>query len=286
MTLLEQETFAQWNQCMAAIAATQDPEKFPELLMTALNTLINVDMRTILIFGPNRKPVSLCEETNDAWPEEDMAYYLTGAFLLDPYYRAGINGIEAGLYRMKDVAPGAFQDSEYYKNYYHASAIEGELGYIIYLADGCFANLALNRTSTSAPFSNTEVERLRAALPVVESLLAKYWDSADSDKGRSGSDLYVQLEQALDVFGTSLLTPREAEVMRMYLYGHDTRSISERLNISPHTVSAHRKHAYARLDITSQAELFSLFINSMYCFDGNPETDPLENYLRVPSPAD
>lgn len=282
MTAITADMFMQWNRQLAEIATGDDPARIPEQLMLAITRLVDVDQHAILLFGPDRKPTVLVEWAIDSWPTEDFISYNSSAYLLDPYYRAGIEGIEAGLYRIRDVAPPAFHASEYYKTYYKNSPIEDELGFITYLTDGCFANLALNRTTSSEPFSDAERERLAAALPLVESLMLRYWERVGSNATERGSELYVQLEQALKVFGTSVLTPREAEVMRMYLYGHDTRSISERLDISAHTVSAHRKHLYARLDINSQAELFSLFINSMYSFDGDPTRDPLDRYLHPP----
>lgn len=283
MAVIDTELFARWNRHLAGIAASEDPGELPELLMDALCTLIDADQRTILVFGPKLKPINLCEWSVENWPDEDLKKYMTGAYLLDPYYRAGIDGIEPGLYRMSEIAPPAFKESEYCKTYYSSSPIEDEIGFITYLTDDCFANLAFNRMSASEPFSDQEIALIRATLPLVESLLLKYWLAVSAASGQPGSELYTQLEHALSVFGTSVLTPREAEVMRMYLYGHDTRSISERLKISAHTVSAHRKNAYARLDINSQAELFSLFINSMYCFDDNPGQDPLLSYLNAPS---
>ena len=57
------------------------------------------------------------------------------------------------------------------------------------------------------------------------------------------------------------------------------KSIAEKLFISEHTVSLHRKNLYAKLKLTSQAELFSLFIDSLSCFEGNADYDPLEKFL-------
>ena len=282
MSTIDTGLFNQWNSHLATIAATTDETTLPAMLMDALGDLIESDNRTILIFGGQRMPVDLCETSADHWPEQDLQTYIRGAYLLDPYYRAGIEKVASGLYHMTELAPPAYQESEYFKTYYRNSPIEDEIGFIVHLSEECFANLAFSRTAGSQPFTVDEIARIRATLPLVESLMQRYWRAASED-GAGGSNLHAQLEDALTIFATSVLTPREAEVMRMYLYGHDTKSISERLNISAHTVSAHRKHAYARLDITSQAELFSLFINSMYCFDGDPQKDPLETYLNPPS---
>jgi DNA-binding CsgD family transcriptional regulator len=273
------DAFAQWNRHLAGIVGSSDAGQFPDKLVSAICTLAGSDLHTVVVFGAERKPVNLCEWGVQIAPVEHVQQYLGGAYLLDPVYRAGIECVAPGLYRIADLAPPGFLTSEYYRTHYEALNYDDEIGFITYLPDGCFANLVLIRSRGSGKFSNDEFDRLQAALPVVESLLIRYWDFAAST-AEQGSEIYLQLEHALGVFGSSILTPREAEVMRMYLYGHDTRSISEKLNISTHTVSAHRKNAYARLDINSQAELFSLFINSMYCFDGDLSRDPLDSYLN------
>jgi DNA-binding CsgD family transcriptional regulator len=51
------------------------------------------------------------------------------------------------------------------------------------------------------------------------------------------------------------LTSREEEIVEMIAYG-DTRSrIAEKLTVSRNTVNTHAKHGYAKLGISSRAEL-------------------------------
>jgi DNA-binding CsgD family transcriptional regulator len=70
------------------------------------------------------------------------------------------------------------------------------------------------------------------------------------------------MESSLAAFGSSILTRREQQITGMVLLGNSTRLIAEKLAISTETVKLHRKHAYAKLDISSQAELFSLFMQA------------------------
>ena len=279
------EVFGQWNRKIVDIGALSDTDQIPECLVTTLNLLIESDQRLIVVFGQNSIPVKVYDSAIGYWPPEDLANYMQGAYLLDPFYRAGISGIGAGLYRLADVAPAGFRESEYFRTYYEASGIEDEVGFITCLPGGFFANISFTRLQGSGKFSKECIEHLRLGLPVAEAFMANYWQHSAAARQESGSELYVQLETAMKIFAASVLTPREAEVMRMYLYGHETKSIAERLNISTHTVSMHRKNSYAKLDISSQAELFSLFISSMYCFTGEPTIDPLDTYLNTISGA-
>ena len=54
------------------------------------------------------------------------------------------------------------------------------------------------------------------------------------------------------------LTPREREVAELLLRGCSSDAVALRLSISRHTVKDHRKHIFARLGISSLAELFAL----------------------------
>ena len=75
-----------------------------------------------------------------------------------------------------------------------------------------------------------------------------------------------------------MLTRREREVIELVLLGHSTRLVAEKLGISTETVKLHRKHAYAKLDISSQAELFYLFVDAIASHTGEDHEDPLVNY--------
>ncbi|RTF06923.1 response regulator transcription factor, partial [Serratia marcescens] len=57
-----------------------------------------------------------------------------------------------------------------------------------------------------------------------------------------------------------LLTPREREIVDLILAGCSSQQIADRLFISLGTVKNHRKNIYGKLNIGSQAELFSLLL--------------------------
>ena len=79
----------------------------------------------------------------------------------------------------------------------------------------------------------------------------------------SAHDMRPRLLSALERFGTSLLTKRERQVINQILLGYSSKAIAARFSISVETVKLHRKHAYAKLNIKTQAELFHLFLESL-----------------------
>ncbi len=55
----------------------------------------------------------------------------------------------------------------------------------------------------------------------------------------------------------------------MILRGHSSLSISLHLGIAEGTVKNHRKHLYFKLGISSQSELFHLFVNFVLSHTSN-----------------
>lgn len=281
MLKLPKKQFKKWNACIAKIAAEPDPDKVLGLLAEGCRALLPADAIFAAIYGKAIKPIPVFDDVPDRNRSKVIDIYIDGAYLLDPFYRAGIDGIKEGLYHLTEVGPPGFEKSEFFKRYYQQSGIGDEIGFLTYLSDGCFANFSIVRMKGSDSFDDSDVQRLRLAQDIVHQTLINYWNAKAAERSASSSELHSQLEVALSHFGNSVLTDREAEVIRLYLKGHSTASITDRLGISYHTVSTHRKSAYQKLDVNSQGELFHMFIDSLSCFDPVSQGDPLRGYLSV-----
>lgn len=68
----------------------------------------------------------------------------------------------------------------------------------------------------------------------------------------------VRLQRAIKA-APGGVSEREAQVCAHIVMGFSTEAIGLQLGISPQTVASHRKHAYAKLGISSQNELFALW---------------------------
>jgi DNA-binding CsgD family transcriptional regulator len=112
--------------------------------------------------------------------------------------------------------------------------------------------------------------------PAIQALIRQHWTEVSPAIGEP--TLRDRLHSALGAFGSSLLTRREQQVIELVLLGHSTRLVAEKLGISAETVKLHRKHAYAKLDISSQAELFYLFVDALASHTGISGEDPLLSY--------
>ena len=275
--------FSGWNQKLTAVLAERDRGLLPARLIEAIRELLPCDTAQLCVMGQSIRPVEIYEDVPEEMHQANIDLYWEGAYLLDPIYRAGIDGREPGVYRISEIAPHGFRQSEYFRKYYKECGNGDEVASLTYLDDGQFLIGSYTQFHGSPNFRQVQVERLRAAQPVIDQVMRDYCDERTSEAEQRGTSLHSELEVALGLFGNSVLTAREAEVIRHYLQGHSTRSVSDRLNISQHTVSMHRKNAYAKLDIRSQFELFHLFIDSLSCFDPAVRDDPLKGYLSPPA---
>jgi DNA-binding CsgD family transcriptional regulator len=95
---------------------------------------------------------------------------------------------------------------------------------------------------------------------VVDALLGEYW-KWQGQRFQARLDEREPVEAAFGSFGQEALTQREREIVRLLLAGHSTKSAARELDISDGTVKVHRKHIYQRLEVSSQSQLFRLFLD-------------------------
>jgi len=109
--------------------------------------------------------------------------------------------------------------------------------------------------------------------PLVLRVLKIWWQQREN----TASDDYLchSIETALDHFGDSVLTCREGEIIRSMLKGHSIKSLARQLDISIDTVKHHRKNIYTKLAISSQSELFDLFLTAIKTYNPAKSSDPL-----------
>lgn len=185
--------------------------------------------------------------------------YLAGPYLLDPYHALHVARVPAGVYRLRDVAPDAFQRSQYFTEYYQQTTLLDELTFIAYPKLDVSLNICLGRDATSArAFSASEIALAQRLAPIMTALIERHW--AGLDAGVGADDVTAAVRGALERRHGIRLSQRQAEVALMILQGHSTPSIGLRLGLSPQTVKVFRRQLYAKCNLSSQAELFALMV--------------------------
>jgi DNA-binding CsgD family transcriptional regulator len=261
-------------RCLPALRS----DSFAEELIMGLRALVPIDDASVLYYAHGDLPALVYRETPKSRSEDTMERFLAGAFLLDPFYKAATEHRRFGVFLLKELAPERFRDSEYYHSWYRNCGFSDECGFLIEVGNDAFVNVALGRIQQRR-FSQAQLRTLRSLQTAVEELCRQHWASESG----SGEGIRKHLHLALDDFGSSLLTERETQVINLVLHGHSTKSVAQRLGISVETVKLHRKHAYAKLEVSSQAELFYLFLDSLMSARDYRGGDTLVSYLAKPA---
>ncbi len=114
-------------------------------------------------------------------------------------------------------------------------------------------------------FRKAELERLKLVEALVHAAMRTIWQrsAASTRRQEPGGSLHQRLTRCFENFGEGLLTERERQITQLLLRGHSTKSVARELGIAPGTVMVHKRNLFAKLGITSQYELFSLFIDAL-----------------------
>lgn len=221
-----------------------------------------------VIFGyrGSARPMDLYDDFPAFRRQVFVTDYQEGPYLLDPFYLAATRPAEAGLYRMRDLAPDRFYQGEYFRNYYVQTGLAEEIGYFVDIPGGAMVVLSLMRDER--PFSSREMRALEEVRPVIDSAIRRHWADLPSRfdhsvQDRQGPARQSAIERSFHSFGDGLLTAREREIVEHTLKGHSADAVGRILGISPGTVRIHRRNIYAKLRISSQGELFSRFIRTL-----------------------
>lgn len=270
----------EFSLALADVIPALGSASFPERLVVMLSGLVAAEDGSVLHYRKGQLPTI---EFNESLPGKDRSAldaYLAGPFLLDPFYRAAALEGRFGVFRLTELAPKGFKESEYYRSWYRNCGYEDECGLLVELGEDDFINVSLGYITPGQRFSRRQAQTLEAVLPVVNTLCRQHWRGL---RPQGENQLRQQLHTSLAAFGASVLTGRERQVTELVLLGNSTRVIAEKLGISTETVKLHRKHAYAKLDVSSQAELFYLFMEALAHSPNAGGTDPLVAYHSKPA---
>ncbi|MBY5974793.1 LuxR C-terminal-related transcriptional regulator [Ferrimonas balearica] len=237
---------------------------FEPALAAWLRAAVPFDNITMLAYPGRDRPRVLHLDAADARVHARLgSAYLKGAYLLDPFHQLHVDGAADGLYRLGDVAPDHFSRGEYFLTYYQGTTLTDELAFVARPAAEVTVTICLGRDASSGRrFSARDIAQAEALAPVCLSLIRRHWaglapTGAENQPSASVADsLRANVAAHLGI----ALTPRQAQVAFLVLKGHSTASIALHLDLSPETVKVFRKQLYARLGISSQAQLFSLLL--------------------------
>ena len=238
-------------QCIDSIGTSE----FPGSMVTALKSVADFDYSVSFAYHQNETPLCLYDTFSSAKRVVFIDDYLKGPYLLDPFFKACGRKVETGLYRLGDIAPDRFYQSEYYRSYYVQTGLAEEICYTFYLSNEVTVVISLMRSANRSRFSAKDFRLLNSVCPIVSSLAQLHWKDVhnkfevEPSGPKSGKNGTI-IEEAVSALFSPRITPRETQVVAQVLEGHSSDSIARSLGISVGTVRIHRRNIYGKLQIS------------------------------------
>lgn len=279
MTELKQ--FNRWNVDLAKTISLLGDDAFFKSLFAALRNQVDLIYPQVWLYHRDLPPQIIDHDIPLEARPMQIESYLDGPYQEDPFYRISMDCPRSHIYRLERVTAGKLEESEYFKGYYNHTNTVDEVIFLTRLADGSVINLSIMRDAKQGPFTQAEYDTLYTlAEPIAAAIQAHCHRDEFVVDNLLQPGLDYQIDMAFRCFGAEFVSDREREVLELMLRGYGTDTTAERLNISVETVRRHRKSIYKKLDVSSQSDLFSLFINTMPYIGTARGGDPLRVYMH------
>ena len=254
---------AGWLGAMARLVESNDVESAGGALADAIDAAVEHEGTCLLAFYRDAPPEVFHHTLEPAGRRHYVDRYVAGPYLLDPLYLLAVSDEKPGVCRFRDESPDRFRSSEYYRQYCERTHLMDEMDFLVDVSGDSTLVLVVGRRTRR--FTKSELQRLKLIEPLVHAAMRSIWQrsSASTRRQGDGDSLHQRLTRCFENFGEGLLTERERQITQLLLRGHSTKSVARELGIAPGTVMVHKRNLFAKLGITSQYELFSLFIDAL-----------------------
>ncbi len=234
---------------------------FPSRLLETLSPLTGINHLSLVHLEEQDRVTYLFSASDDQVKitKTMQQLYLSIYYRLDPnkeFLEHFHSDNEVLLRRLK---PEDIADQEYRRLWYKSMGIVDRISILARADKGLYC---LNLFQTKQPFSDQDIALLEDHKAVLSALTLKHARlsgvlSSFMTRDTQISTLMERLESI-----NSQLTKREQEVSSRILLGMSSEGIALDLDIKKQSVQTYRKRAYARLNISSQNELFSLCLTT------------------------
>src|SRR5262245_22435645 len=135
-----------------------ESDGFVPALLGAVRRIVHADF--VMVFGyQDSEPPLMLGDTLDRERHGVLAEdYINGPSLLDPFYQLVEDGRREGCFRLHDIAPDRFRQSEYFRTHYKRTGIGEEVGFVFNAGRGITGVASVARWTSSPGLSRDELE--------------------------------------------------------------------------------------------------------------------------------
>lgn len=252
-----------WSLIGAAAGRIGEAD-FHERLGAAFAAAVGVDRWLVMRFGAEPAPEIL--SNRGGMTDEAISFYYKGLYRLDPLTRLSQSG-DAPLVVAISRLRAEDRDNRYYDEIYRTALIRDEIALMLPCGGGLY--MTLNLDAADGEFSDATIAR---AHTVAETFLGLHQahlglrgvHQPASPGTLENADRLPAYDELIALMAQRTgMTEREREIAHRALRGYPNALIARDLGITVGTVRNHRARLYAKLDITSERELFSLCLATL-----------------------
>lgn len=272
---------ADWESVVADLIAYDDLPTLWDRIFIALAEHVDISSFSVIAYPLDRGPVVIYASADEDPKARRIEAYIAGAYLLDPFYWACTKTDASGVQLLADIAPAEFEESQYFRTFFSKFGLCDEVNIIQRMPDQVAVALSLGRPTGARKFGAKAILRLAGIAGQIGEICERSYGSfcVTTESPDASQAFHSRLRAAMANFGTSVLTPREKEVLDHLLRGYSVKSAAENLGVSAGTVRIHRHSIYEKLDVGTQTELFALILECLRLTTDDISEDPLKHMM-------
>lgn len=259
---------------VAGIVAAIGSDTFFAKIAEMMEHCIPYETLIVFLYRENSAPILLGDFKDAQDFQTGLKNYLRYTYVINPVYRAYLEGIIPNTYQIAELLSPRHTDQIATSGLDIRVEDSEAIGYrtpgwpknktetlaLIGLPENKLIELNFMTATTGGDVAQCHAF-VKSIYPVLSSAVVKHFEVFGDDFEVSPTNPSQELW--FQSFGEEVLTTRERSVVKMILTGHSSNAIALNLGISLPTVKTHRRNIYAKLHISSQAELFSLFVQKL-----------------------
>ncbi|WND03595.1 LuxR C-terminal-related transcriptional regulator [Temperatibacter marinus] len=252
---------------IADVVRSMGGEAFEKCLMNFLSEVVPVDHCVVFTYSDRGNAGHLFTHSRmpDREAEELARDYVDKFYKDDPNFKEIQNSDSDEYIELDKKVISVDYDPAYQNHFFDRRGLIDKAASVGKVEDGrVYCNFY--RMVDSVKYSNVEWSVLKDLMPLATALIAVHYDIARANGNAfpdNGSENIVRKSIVHNVISKDSppfdsLTMRERQVCERILLGYTTIGIGFDLGIAPTSVATYRKRSYAKLNISSQNELFNM----------------------------
>lgn len=253
----------QFAQRLTNLAVSEGHERFFDEAFILLNELVTVDSCAVFKVAADKTSGAdhLCTfGVLDKTLADLLANdYVTNGFKNDPMVQTALPSSSA---RVRQLPNSQYSD-EYRSTFFKKAGLIDKVT-SLHASKNVIFLVSYYRLESNGAFSGDDFKDLQRLAPILGRSVFRHVQL--SQEGESLEKNYEQRIARLLDDNTQIffrLAPRERNVCKSILLGHEEKKIADELGVKLNTIITHRRRIYSKLNINSKSELYKITLMAL-----------------------